>query len=51
MTTGKGHVLTDPMNVMKKIVEGTKNGCVNFHRTSTLLDLIARDQNNPLTQE
>jgi hypothetical protein len=51
MTAGKGDVLRETMNSMKEIVEGTKNGCVNFHRTSTLLDLISQDQNNPLTQE
>jgi hypothetical protein len=27
------------MNVMKEMVEGTRNGCINFHRTNTLLDL------------
>jgi hypothetical protein len=47
----KGDVLRETTNAMKEMVEGTRNGCVNLHRTSTLLDLIAQDQNNPLTQE
>jgi hypothetical protein len=47
----KGGVLRETMNVMKEMVEGTRNGCVNLHRTNTLLDLISQDQNNPLTQE
>jgi hypothetical protein len=47
----KGDVLRETTNAMKEMVEGTRNGCVNLHRTSTLLDLISQDQNNPLTQE
>jgi hypothetical protein len=47
----KGDVLRETTNAMKEMVEGTRNGCVNLHRTSTLLDLIAQDQKNPLTQE
>ena len=47
----KGGVLRETTNAMKEMVEGTRNGCVNFHRTCTLLDLIAQAQNNPLTQE
>ena len=34
-----------------KVVEGTRNGCVNLHRTSTMLELFFLDKNNPLTQE
>jgi hypothetical protein len=45
----KGDVLRDNMNAMKEMVEGARNGCVNLHRTITLLDLIVQDQNNPLT--
>ena len=47
----EGGVLRDTTNVMKELVKGTRNNCVNLHQTSTLLDLIAQDQNNPLTQE
>jgi hypothetical protein len=47
----KGDVLRETTNARKEMVEGTRNGCINLHRTSTLLDLIAQDQNNPLTQE
>jgi hypothetical protein len=48
----KGDVLRETtMNVMKEMVEGTRNGCVKLHQTSNFLDLIAQDQNNPLTQE
>jgi hypothetical protein len=51
MTAWKGDVLRDTMNAMKEMVKGTMNGCINLHQTSTLLDLIAQDQNNPLTQK
>jgi hypothetical protein len=51
MTTGEGDVLRKTTNVVKEMVKGTRNGCVNLHQTGTLLDLIAQDQNNPLTQE
>jgi hypothetical protein len=51
MTTGKGGVLRETMNAMKEMVKGTRNGCVNLHQTSTLLDLIAQDQNSPLTHK
>jgi hypothetical protein len=47
----KGDVLRRDHEFYEKVVEGTKNGCVKIHRTSTLLYLIAQDQNNPLTQE
>ena len=47
----KGGVLRETMNAMKEMVKGTMNGCVNLHQTSTLLDLISHDQNNPLTRE
>ena len=47
----KGGVLRETMNSMKEMVNGTRNGCANLHLTSTLLDLISQDQNNPLTQE
>jgi hypothetical protein len=47
----KGDVLRETMNAMKEMVEGTRNGFLNLHRTNTLLDLIAQDQNNPLTHE
>jgi hypothetical protein len=47
----KGGVLRETTNAMKEMVKGTRNGCVNLHQTSTLLDLIAQDQNSPLTQE
>jgi hypothetical protein len=46
----EGDVLRETTMANEKVVEGTQNGCVNLHRTSTMLDLIAQDQNNPLTQ-
>ena len=47
----KGGVLRKTMNAMKEMVKGTRNGCVNLHQASTLLDLISQDQNSPLTQK
>ena len=47
----EGDVLRGTMIANEKVVEGTQNGCVNLHRTSTMLDLIAQDQNNPLTRD
>ena len=35
----KGDVIRETTNAMKEMVEGTRNGCVNLHQTSTLLDL------------
>jgi hypothetical protein len=46
----EGDVLRGTTISNEKVVEGTQNGCVNLHRTSTMLDLIAQDQNNPLTR-
>ena len=39
----KGDLLRETTNAMKNMVEGTMNGCVNLHRTNTLLDLISQD--------
>jgi hypothetical protein len=33
----EGDVLKETTMANEKVVEGTQNGCVNFHRTSTLL--------------
>jgi hypothetical protein len=51
MTVGRGGVIRETTNAMKEMVKGTRNGCVNLHQNSTLLDLISQDQNNPLTHE
>ena len=51
MTDGRGGVLRETMNVMKEMVKGTRNGCVNLHQTSTLMDLIVHDQNSPMTHK
>jgi hypothetical protein len=47
----KGDVIRRDQECYEKVVEVTRNDCVNLHRTSTLLDLISQDQNNPLTHE
>ena len=37
----KEDVLRETTNAMKEMVKVTRNDCVNLHKTSTLLDLIA----------
>jgi hypothetical protein len=43
-------VLIETMIANEKVVEGTRNSFTNLHRTSTMLELNAQDQNNPLTR-
>jgi hypothetical protein len=47
----KEGVLRETTNDMKDMVKVTRNGCVNLHQTTILLDLITHDHNSPLTQE
>jgi hypothetical protein len=54
MTAERGDVITEregPRFIRKKVVEGTQNGCVNLHRTSTMLELILLRSEQPSHQE
>jgi hypothetical protein len=46
----EGDVLKETTIYNEKVVEGARSGCINFHRASTMMVLIAQDQNNPLTR-
>ena len=47
----EGDVLRETMIANEKVAEGTQNGCVNLHRTSTMLDLNCSRSEQPSDQE